>query len=118
MRILACTTYLYLSRAVLGLLLTAPHLVVGDEKLPKTALYSDRYIAMGLMMLYMICDIMPGVLVLEPSFFEAMTTEKGFNPNTLTLLEMKSNLVPPGDKKMSISQALLEGRDTKPQVLG
>ena len=102
MRVVAMTAYLYLSSAVLGLILTAPHLKVGDEKLPKTAIYSDRYIAMGIMLLYMICDVMPGVFVLEPSFFEAMTTEKGFNPNTLTLLEMKSNLIPPGDKKLSI----------------
>jgi hypothetical protein len=106
-----------LSSAVLGLILTSPHLKVGDDKLPKAAIYSDRYIAMGMILLYMVCDIMPGVMSLEPSFFEAMTTEKGFNPNTLTLLEMKSNLVPPGDKKLSIKQALLD-MDDEPKVLG
>jgi hypothetical protein len=98
-RILISTAYLYLSPVVLGLILTSPHLKVGDESLPKTATYSDRYIAMGIMLIYMICDIMPGVFALEPSFFEAMTTEKGFNPNTLTLLEKKSELLPLGDKK-------------------
>jgi len=64
-RIVACTTNLYMSRTVLG--------IQSDQ----------QFVAMYLLAQMLACAIFPVTFALSHSFFAAMTTEKGFNPEML-----------------------------------